>query len=134
MRIFNNLLIKPAVLAFAILCPLALSAQSGEVSYSKGQDLTDALSDTAVFALPEFSDGRVYFKNMSTSSAVLNISNLEQRVKFIDPATGDTLDVANEDDIKYVIAANKTFYKTKFGYAQVLKYIGDAFFCFVKDL
>ena len=118
MRIFNNLLIKPAVLAFAILCPLALSAQSGEVSYSKGQDLTDALSDTAVFALPEFSDGRVYFKNMSTS----------------DPATGDTLDVANEDDIKYVIAANKTFYKTKFGYAQVLKYIGDAFFCFVKDL
>lgn len=134
MIIFNNLLIKPAVLAFAILCPLALSAQSGEVSYAKGQDLTDALSDTAVFALPEFSDGRVYFKNMSTSSAVLNISNLEQRVKFIDPATGDTLDVANEDDIKYVIAANKTFYKTKFGYAQVLKYIGDAFFCFVKDL
>lgn len=130
------LCVAALVSAVAFFTPQEVSAQSktGEISYSKGQDLQSALSDTVVFALREFSDGRVFFKDMSSYSAKLNISNLEQCVKFIDPAGGDTLNVANESEIAYVIAANKTFYKTRFGYAQVLKYSGSCLFCFVKDL
>ena len=56
--------------AVAFFAPQEVSAQSktGEISYSKGQDLQSALSDTVVFALREFSDGRVFFKDMSSYS------------------------------------------------------------------
>lgn len=124
------------VLAAAMAMPFAAMAQSqsGEIDYSKGQGIENVLSDTVAFALPEFSDGKVFFTDYSSSSAKLNISNVDQCVKFIDPSSGDTLNVVREDDVMYVIAANKTFYKTKFGYAQVLKFSGDCSFCFVKDM
>ena len=117
----------------ASVFPLMLVAQSQTIDYSKGQVLEDALSDTVAFALPEFVDGKIFFEDFSSSSARLNISNIDQCVKFID-ASGDTLSLVKENEVRYVVAANKTFYKTQFGYAQVLRFEGDCSFCFVKDV
>lgn len=116
------------------LIAASLNAQvSGESVYKVGTDLKDALSDTALFVMPSFGEGKIFFNDGRISTARFNISNINQKINFID-MRGDTLEMVNDADVKYAILSNRTFFKTKFGYSQVLSYDKDVYFTILKDV
>lgn len=128
---------KRLVMYFAatLMSVAAFAQRAGEVTdYRKNSDLSEIMNDTLLYVSPNFLDGRVIFKDMSGSNAKVNISTVAQRVEFIEPSTGDTLSLANESDVNMVIMGPKTYYKTRYGYAQILKSYGDCSLAYVRDM
>lgn len=120
--------------ALAAVTAGAQTQKKGEIGYRANKDISAYISDTLLYVSPVFADGRVVFRDFTSSAGKLNISTVNQNVLFLDPATGDTLALSNEADVKYAIISGKTYYKTKFGYAQTIRFSGDRFFCVLKNM
>ena len=66
----------------------------------------------AVYIFDEFTDGTVYFKNGTTSSAKLNYNTLFEEMQFITDKD-EILTVANPDDINLVKIGDDFFYRLR---------------------
>jgi len=73
---------------------------------------SQGLSSDVGYRYPRFTQGQVYFKDGTRSTAHLNYNLFLGEMQFLD-AKGDTLSVANEQDIDYVAVATDTFYLKK---------------------
>lgn len=94
-------------------------AQRGEIVVKSGVNFSLDLADSLMFVLPSYHMGLVVFNDGERSQALLNINNILQGVSFIDTA-GDTLFVANENDVAAVYVANRFFKKYGSLYLEVL--------------
>ena len=108
-----------ALLSLIILLNLGCIAfgQTTEVITVKaGQSLYDVHKE--IYRYPNFKEGKVYFLDGGLSGGKLNYSFISEAMQFISP-TGDTLSLADEATIKYIVIENDTFYYDK-GYLEGL--------------
>lgn len=83
-----------------------------------GSKIMDVLTPADVLFNPQFTDGKVFFRDGTVVAAKLNYNCLFDEIHFIDPK-GDTLALANEKTISYISIDKDTFYYEQ-GYLRLL--------------
>lgn len=82
--------------------------------------------DTLFYALPQFGRGTVAFPDGKVQSGNLNICNLDQTVRFIDPA-GDTLVIDDSHLVIKVTVGKDVFYRDNHYFIKIVDMAGDVF-------
>lgn len=88
------------------------------ITVKAGNNIMDVLPTAEVFYYPDFTIGKVFLRDGTATEAKLNYSRLVDEMHFISPK-GDTLALADEKNIKYIIISNDTFYYDA-GYVRLL--------------
>jgi hypothetical protein len=88
-----------------------------------GEKVTDVISWEDKFTYPDFIAGTVYLRNETYFPAPLNYNSLYGEMQFID-SRGDTLSLADESTIKWIVIKTDTFYYNK-GYLKLVKDYGE---------
>lgn len=100
----------PLLLLFALVYSTGLFAQNtASVTVKAGSKIRDVLTTADVFYYPQFTKGKVFFRDGSKAEAKLNYSCLVDEIHFIDPK-GDTLALADEKTIKFIVIDSDSFY------------------------
>lgn len=108
-----------------LLLLFALTYYTGSVAQKKtfinvkaGENIMDVVPTAEVFYYPDFTIGKVFIRDGTSTEAKLNYSRLVDEMHFISPK-GDTLALADEKNIKYIVIGNDTFYYDA-GYLRLL--------------
>ena len=88
------------------------------VTIKAGNKIKDVLTPADIFSYPQFTSGKVFFKDGSKAVAKLNYNRLSDQMLFIDPK-GDTLELADENTIKFIAIDKDTFYFDE-GYVKII--------------
>lgn len=108
------------LLLFALLEHTCVFAQNTtSVTIQAGSKISDVLTAADIFYYPQFSKGKVCFRNGTKSTTKLNYSHLADEMQFINP-NGDTLALTDEKTIQFICIDKDSFYYDK-GY---VKFIG----------
>lgn len=86
------------------------------VHLKPGDDINDPSIIKQLYKYPRFTYGKVYFNNGDSSAGNLNYNFLKGVVEFISPG-GDTLSLANEEDLRLISIQADTFFYDQ-GYLQ----------------
>jgi len=78
------------------------------VTVKAGTRINDYFTQDEQFKYPEFTQGKVVFKDGTSTVTKLNYSLLVGEIQFV--ASGDTMAIANEKNIKFVQIMLDTFY------------------------
>lgn len=100
------------------LCTASLAQSSVKYTVKPGIRILDVIPLSNIYRYPDFNLGTVLFRNGLSTGGMLNYNALIGEVQFIDPQ-GDTLSLANEETIKYVLILKDTFYY-KDGYLRLI--------------
>ena len=110
---------KLLLLLFTFSCYSDLLAQDSTlVTIKTGHTVNDVLTSGDIYYYPEFTNGNVYFKGGEKAVAKMNYTRLFDQMLFIDPK-GDTLALADEKIIKFIIIERDTFYYDE-GYMRLI--------------
>src|SRR5215213_4561918 len=91
------------LILFVLIYQTELLAQKNKfVTVKAGNNIMDVLSTTDVFYYPHFTSGKVFLRDGTAAEGKLNYNRLVDEMHFINPK-GDTMALANEQDIKYVV-------------------------------
>src|SRR5215218_7448947 len=98
------------LLLFALISATSLSAQTKTyITVEAGNNIMDMLSTRDVFFYPHFTDGKVFLRDGTSATGKLNYSRLVDEMHFIN-ASGDTLALTNEKNIKCIVFGSDTFF------------------------
>ena len=102
---------KPLLLLFFILIGYTdlLAQDSTHVTIKTGNKAEDVLTPADIYYFPEFTSGKVFFRDGSRAVAKMNYTRLFDQMLFIDQK-GDTLALANEKTFKFIAVDQDTFY------------------------
>ena len=116
---------KPLLLLFLLLMGYAdLSAQDSTfVTIKAGNRVNDVLTPAEIYYYPEFTSGKVFFRDGSKAMGKMNYTRLFDQMLFISPK-GDTLALADEKNIKFITIDQDTFYFDE-GYVRLILNKGD---------
>ena len=107
------------LLLIILICYSSLSAQDSNLVVIKtGYRVSDVLKAKDIYFYPQFTSGKVFFRDGSKGAAKLNYSRLFDQILYIDPK-GDTLALADEKIIKFIVVNTDTFYFDE-GYVRVV--------------
>ena len=111
---------KPLLLLFFILIGYTdLSAQDSTlITIKTGERVTDVLTSADIYYYPQFTYGKVFLRDGSKAAGKMNYNRLYGQMLFIDPK-GDTLALADEKNIKFIVFDQDTFYFYE-GYIRLL--------------
>ena len=87
----------------------SLAQSTATVTVKAGSSIMDVLSTAEVFHYPQFTSGKVFFRDGSNAEAKMNYNRLLDEMHFIGP-TGDTLALANERLIHFIAVGDDSFY------------------------
>lgn len=91
-------------------CSLPANAQrQATVVLKAGAHPNEVMHDSDIYLRPQFSEGLVYLKNGTVASARINYNRLYDEMQFID-ASGDTLAMASEQEIRFITLGNDSFF------------------------
>jgi hypothetical protein len=102
------------ILVFAIISPLIYAQET--VVVKPGTPAKQYFKPDEIYKYPAFTYGKIIFKSSKLDSALMNYNILLSEMHFIRPPH-DTLAIANQSDILYVIFKTDTFYCNN-GYLQ----------------
>jgi hypothetical protein len=103
----------------ALLISISLLAQDQDLIIVKaGTALLDHFTVSERYLYPEFTTGKVFFKNNAYSERKFNYNYLAGEMEFLQQS--DTLSIINKEDIKLIVVATDTFYYDK-GYIEQIK-------------
>lgn len=105
-----------------LLCMICTAQSAKMYTVKPGADIRDVIPMTEMFRYPGFVPGAVVFRNGLSTAGTLNYNILLGEIQFIDPE-GDTLSLANEETIRYVLISRDTFYYDD-GYLKLLRSSG----------
>ena len=106
----------------ARIIAIAAAFLSVVLSFSAGaQEPLDSL----IYAMPQFVNGTVVFDNGGSSNGNVNICIVDQTLRYIDPASGDTLVVENNGGVVRVIAGKRVFYRNGAYFIELMEMYGD---------
>ena len=91
---------------------------SNFVTIKAGNRIKDVLSPADIFYYPQFVSGKVFFKDGSKAVAKMNYNRLSDQMLFVGPK-GDTLELADEQSIKFIAIDKDTIYYDE-GYVRVI--------------
>lgn len=104
---------KKFLLLIALLYNIDLAAQQKKtVMLKAGSNVMEILSPSDLYYYPDFTDGKVYFKDGTKSSGKLNFNTLLNEIQFID-ANGATVALADEKSIGFVAIKDDLFIMIK---------------------
>ena len=105
---------------FIILAEFSWAQDSTTIFIAAGQEVSEVLTPQKIYRYPQFINGKIIFRNSSTSQALLNYNYLIGEIEFISPKN-DTLAIAKEQmlNIKKVIIDTNTFFYHQ-GYAELV--------------
>lgn len=107
------------LLSFVFTGYSGLMAQdSAFVTIKTGNSIKDVLTPADIFYYPQFTYGKVFFRDGTKSAGNLNYSRLGDQILFINNKD-DTLALANEKTIKFIAIAQDTFYYDE-GYVRLI--------------
>lgn len=113
------------IILFASLFILCFEGFSQNVVQStKKGDLANALMDSVKYVMPQFEQGIVVFKSGEQTEAKLNISTIDQTLRFIDK-NDEVLTVINQDDVNRVTIKGRTFVRGRGVYVELLSMSSD---------
>ena len=97
-------------LFFILIGYTDLSAQDSIYATIKtGQSVKDVLTPADIYQYPQFTYAKVFLRDGSKAAAKMNYNRLYGQMLFIDPK-GDTLALADEKNIKFIVIERDTFY------------------------
>lgn len=116
---------KPLLLSLLILIGYGdLSAQDSTfVTIKAGNRVNDVLTPAEIYYYPQFTSGKVFFRDGSKAVGKMNYTRLFDQMLFIGPK-GDTLALADEKNIKFITIDQDTFYFDE-GYVRLIMNKGD---------
>lgn len=97
-----------------------IQAQSEVIRVKAGEDISNALSEYGKYRFTSFTKGRLHYAYGKTATAKFNYNYLLEEMQFIDPATGDTLTVANPDQVRLIQFDSTAFYYNE-GFMEIMK-------------
>jgi len=102
---------RSLLLLFFILIGYAdLSAQDSTfVTIKTGQSVKDVLTSPDIYHYPQFTNGKVFLRDGTKAAGKMNYNRLYGQILFINPI-GDTLALADEKNIKFIVIDRDTFY------------------------
>ena len=106
----------------ALLCYLftiPLNAQTEEFRVKAGDDITTKISEHGKYRFTAFKQGRIYYDYGKSASAKFNYNYLVEEMQFINP-DGDTLSIANPEQVKYVVFDSAIYYYNE-GFIELVK-------------
>lgn len=111
---------KTLLLLFLILIGYTcLTAQDSTLVIIKaGYKVKDVLTPADIYYYPQFTDGKVYFRDGSKGAAKMNYSRLFDQMLFVDPK-GDTLALDDEKTINFIVVDKDSFYYDE-GYVRLI--------------
>ena len=111
---------KPLLLLSFIMigCSNLLAQDSTFITIKSGNKVEDVLSLADIYYHPQFTTGKVFFKGGTTATAKMNYNRLFDQMLFID-LNGDTLALAEEKTIKFIIIHRDTFFFDE-GYIKLI--------------
>lgn len=86
----------------------------------------------SVYQYPEFTNGRILFKNGHFASAFVNYNKLSGQMLFINP-DHDTLEFANPESIEWVAISNDTFHFFDKTFIQLMTHYCDGINLYKKE-
>jgi hypothetical protein len=109
-----------AIASIIFLLTQHIQAQTEVIRIKAGEDISNALSAYGKYRFASFTKGRLYYEYGKTATAKFNYNYLLEEMQFIDPATGDTLSVANPDQVRLIQFDSTVFYYNE-GFMEILK-------------
>ena len=107
-----------SIICYILFLTTCLSAQKKErFTVMAGTKVEDCIPFQQMYRYPEFTEGKVFFKNGAHSGSKLNYNFLLGEMQYIQAK--DTLSIANEKDISLVTVAGDTFYFDN-GYLELI--------------
>jgi hypothetical protein len=104
---------------YALLLGIAVTAQRPKTyTVPAGVEVSDIVPAKEIYQFPQFVQGLVIFRDGIAAPGRLNYNRLIAEIQFIDPK-GDTLSLANEQNIKTAFLGTDTFYYSD-GYVRQL--------------
>src|SRR4030095_5485575 len=102
---------KLLFLAIILSYSLCIAAQ-GRKSFSvnTGKKMVEEIPITEIYKYAEFKLGEVSLRNGTAANVKLNYNSVFGEMQYIDPKNGDTLSLAEEKNIKFVVVEKDTFY------------------------
>ena len=102
---------RSALLLFFILIDYTgLSAQDSTfVTIKTGQSAKDVLTSSEIYHYPQFTYGKVFLRDGTKAAGKMNYNRLYGQMLFINPI-GDTLALADEKNIKFIVIDRDTFH------------------------
>lgn len=91
---------------------------TGSFTVKTGTSIRKSVPDSVLYQYPQFTAGRVHFRNGSTTGAQLNYNRFFDEMQFI-ANNGDTLAIADPESIKLILVGIDSFYYDK-GYFFVI--------------
>ncbi len=111
--------------SLVFFCSLTLSAQQNKTfKINPGQKIIDVIPQSELYTYAQFTPGTILFKSGKYARALLNYNVYNETIEFIDPK-GDTLAVADENNIKIVTMQEDTFYYSK-TYVKAIAQYGES--------
>lgn len=89
-----------------------------------GGNLLDAVPQSEAYEFPQFEQGIVFLKNGINSTAKLNYHLIFEEILFID-ANGDTVTIANPEEVKYIYIGKDQFYYAQNKFVKLDTTMGD---------
>ena len=101
---------SPLLLFFILIGYADLSAQDSTfVTIKTGQSVKDVLTSADIYHYPQFTNGKVFLWDGTKAAGKMNYNRLYGQMLFINPI-GDTLALADEKNIKFIVIDKDTFY------------------------
>lgn len=101
---------------FIVLARFACAQDATTIFIAAGQDVSEVLTPEKIYQYPQFINGKFFFRDGSTSEALLNYNYLLGEIEFISPKK-DTLAIAKEQMLnikKVIIDTNTYFYNRQY--------------------
>jgi len=98
------------LLLFIIIGYTDLLAQDSTfVTIKTGQSVKDVLTTADIYHYPQFTNGKVFLRDGTKAAGKMNYNRLYGQMLFINPI-GDTLALADEKNVKFIVIDRDTFY------------------------
>ena len=86
-----------------------LAQDSTFVTIKTGQSVKDVLTTVDIYHYPQFTNGKVFLRDGTKAAGKMNYNRLYGQMLFINPI-GDTLALADEKNVKFIVIDRDTFY------------------------
>lgn len=108
------------VIILIVLLHQPIMAQTQVIRVKAGEDISNALSEYGKYRFASFTQGRLYYNYGKAATAKFNYHYILEEMQFIDPSTGDTLSIANPDQVKFIQFDSTVFYYNE-GFMEIIK-------------
>ena len=98
--------------------PGLFAQNTTSVTVKAGSKISEVLTIADIFYYPQFTKGKVFFRDGNTAAAKLNYNLLVDEMQFIDPK-GDTLSLADENTVQFICVDKDSFYYDR-GYVRLV--------------